>query len=472
MQKPDPVPLVGSDTPARDRVPVLQKIAIGLGEIPSIGRQGIEQLALPIYNITLGVNPMLITLVLSLGRFLDAIMHAVAGSVSDNTRSRFGRRRPYILIGAIICGLTLPMIWWVPSGMSETGYFTYFLITVFIYFTAYSFFDVPLAALAMEATPDYHERTRVAAYKSFFVQLMGIASSWLFAITQLDRFDGTMQGARFTGVTMGVMIMVFGLIPALTIREGYKKLSAARKGLPLYQGIKATFMNRPFVLLCGIAAGNGICGNMVGALGLYITIYHMYGGDLKAAAWLGGLWGTVFQLSTIVALPFVTWLSTRIGKIRTLRICLLILLVGAFSKWFTYGPEHPHLVLLTAVLLGPGQTAFYTIIRSMIADICDYDELETGLRREGMYASMQAWVDKAMGSLATVLAGLVLVLVGFDQSVGGHQSPNTIFYMRLAFVAIPVTGVTFALVALKYFPLNEPRMREIRRELEARRGAA
>ncbi|MBL9214495.1 MAG: MFS transporter [Opitutaceae bacterium] len=471
MQKPDPAPPAGPVTSARDRVPFLQKVAIGLGEIPSIGRQGIEQLALPIYNITLGVNPMLITLVLSLARFWDAIMHAVAGTVSDNTRSRFGRRRPYVLAGAIVCGLTLPAIWLMPPDLSETGYFVFFLVTVFVYFTAYSFFDVPLAALAMEATPDYHERTRVAAYKSFFVQLMGIASAWLFAITQLDSFDGTLQGARFTGVTMGVMVMVFGMIPALTIREGYRKLSAVRKGLPFYQGIRATFLNRPFVLLCGIAAGNGICGNMVGALGLYITVYHVYDGDLKAAAWLSGLWGTVFQLSTIAALPLVTWLSTRIGKIRTLQLCLAILLVGAVSKWFTYGPEWPHLVLVTAVLLGPGQTAFYTIIRSMVADICDYDELETGLRREGMYASMQAWVDKAMGSLATVLSGLVLVVVGFDQSAGGHQAPDTLFYMRLAFVAIPVIGVTIALVALRFFPLNEERMREIRRELETRRGA-
>jgi glycoside/pentoside/hexuronide:cation symporter, GPH family len=254
------------------------------------------------------------------------------------------------------------------------------------------------------------------------------------------------------------------------VREGYRRLSAAKKGLPLFQGIKATFVNRPFLLLCGIAAGNGICGNMVGALGLYITIYHIYHGDLKAAAWLGGVWGTVYQVSTILALPVVTWVSSRIGKTRALAICLGTLIIGSLSKWFTYQPDSPQMILVTAVLLGPGQTAFYTIIRSMIADICDYDELQTGLRREGMYASMQAWVDKAMGSLATVFSGLVLVLVGFDQAAGGNQNPDAIFYMRVAFVAIPVTGVTFALVMLKFFPLNEQRMREIRGELERRRG--
>ena len=462
--------LARTETAARDRVPLLQKIAIGLGEVPSIGRQSIEQLALPIYNITLGVSPLLITVALSLGRFFDAIMHAVAGSVSDNTRSRFGRRRPYIFAGAVVCGLTLPLIWLVPAGLNETTYFLFFLSAILLYFAAYSFFDVPLAALALEATPDYHERTRVQAYKSIFVQLMGIAGSWLFAITQLDRFDGTLSGARVVGISMGLLIMVFGLIPAFTLRERYRKLTVSKAGLPMFQGIKATFTNKPFLLLCGIAAGNGICGNMVGALGLYISIYYIYQGDTKAAAWLAGLWGTVFQLSTIAGLPLVTWLSARLGKIRALRICLVTLLVGAASKWFTYTPAWPHLVLLTAVLLGPGQTALYTIIRSMTADICDYDELATGLRREGMYASMQAWVDKAMGSVATVLSGLVLVLVGFHQTPGGQQSEHTLFYMRLAFVAIPITGVSLALITLHFFPLNEQRMQEIRAKLEARRG--
>lgn len=459
-----------SVTAARDRVPFLQKVAIGLGEIPSIGRQGIEQLALPIYNITLGVSPLLITTVLSFARLWDAVMHPFAGSISDNANTRFGRRKPFVFAGAVICGITLPLVWMIPPGFGEMGYFAYFLVTMLVYFTAYAFFDVPMAAMAYEATADYHERTRVAAYKSFFVQAMGILSAWLFTITQLDAFDGTLQGARVTGISMGILIMVFGLIPAFTIREGYRSLAMKRKGLPLFKGIKATFTNRPFLLLCGIAAGNGICGNMVGALGLYVTIYYIYGGDLKSAALLGAVWGTTYQVCTILALPLVTWLSTRLGKIRALRICLVILLVGSFSKWFTYQPHWPYLVLVTAVLLGPGQTAFYTIIRSMIADVCDDDELKTGLRREGMYASMQAWVDKAMGSLATILAGGVLVLIGFDQSLGGSQPADTLFYMRAAFVAIPVTGVSLALVMLHFFPLNERTMLEIRRELESRRG--
>ena len=138
-----------SGTDPRDRVPVLQKLAIGAGEIPSIGRQGIEQLALPIYNMVLGVNPLLITFALSFVRFWDAIVNPIAGSLSDNTQSRFGRRKPFLFVAAIVCALTLPLVWMAPAGWSENGYFVYFFATLLIYFTANAFFDVPLMALAL-----------------------------------------------------------------------------------------------------------------------------------------------------------------------------------------------------------------------------------------------------------------------------------------------------------------------------------
>ena len=467
--KPPPAP---HRTAEQDRVPFWQKVAIGMGEISSIGRQSVEQLALPIYNITLGVSPVLVTTVLSLARFLDAFTDPLAGSISDNTHSRFGRRKPYLFLATLVCGVTLPLIWMAPAGWSEMGYFLYFLVTLLVYYVAYSFFNIPLIALALEATPDYHERTRVAAYKSFFVYSMGILSAWLFAITQLKSFDGTLHGARTVGISMGILVIVVGMVPVFLVREGYKKLAVARKGLPFFKGVRETFVNKAFLMLCVIATGNKLSGSLVQSLGLYILIYYVYQGDMKAAAILAGLWGTVYQATTIVTIPLVTWLATHLGKIRALQLCLWTLIVGSISKWFTYQLDTPYMIFATAVLLGPGQTGFYAIIRSIIADICDDDELRTGLRREGMYGSMHAWIEKAMGSLALILTGVVLVVVGFDQGAGGNQAPHAIFYMRLAYVMIPVIGVSVALVVLQYFPLTEARSIEIRRELEKRRGAS
>ena len=99
-----------------DKVPFWQKMAIGFGEASSIGRQGIEHLALPIYNITLGVNPVLVGSVLAIVRFADAITDPLAGWISDNSVSRWGRRKPFMFAAAIICGLVFPLIWFVPAG--------------------------------------------------------------------------------------------------------------------------------------------------------------------------------------------------------------------------------------------------------------------------------------------------------------------------------------------------------------------
>jgi GPH family glycoside/pentoside/hexuronide:cation symporter len=458
-------------TAEQDRVPFWQKVAIGTGEVPTLGRHSIEQLALPIYNITLGVSPLLVTTALSLSRLLDAFTDPLAGSLSDNTRSRWGRRKPFLFASALVCGVTLPLVWLVPGGWSETGYFAYLVAALLVFYVAYSFYNVPLFALALEATPDYHERTRVAAVKSFFTYSMGMLSTWLFAITQLKAFEGTMQGARIIGFSTGVIVAAAGLVPVLFVREGYRKLAVAKKGLPFVRSVRETFLNRSFLLLGLMATGNKMTGSFFNALGIYLFIYYVYAGNTKDGAFLAALWGTCYQATTILTIPAVTWLSTRLGKIRALRVCLGTLAVGAISSWFTYRPDRPYLVLLTAVLLGPGQTAFYAIVRSLIADICDDDELRTGLRREGMYASMAAWIDKAMASLALLLAGAILTLVGFNRG-DAHQAASALFYMRVAYVAVPLTGVTLALIALRYFPLTQARCLEIRRLLEQRRGAS
>jgi GPH family glycoside/pentoside/hexuronide:cation symporter len=459
-----------TETAPEDRVPVAQKLAIAAGEISSIGRQSVDNLALPFYNVCLGVSPVLVTAVLSIARLLDAFTDPLAGSISDNTQTRWGRRKPFLLVASIVCGLTLPLVWMPSRGWTEIQSFAYFFVTLLLYFGVYSFFNVPLIALALEATPDYKERTRVVAYKGLVVQCMGLLGSWLFAITQLGFFRDTIHGARWIGLGMGLLVMVTGLIPVILVREGYRKITVTKKRMPFWQGIRVTFMNRSFVLLSAIAMGAKMSGPLVQALGLYILIYYVYGGDTKAAAKAAGLFGTVLQLTTIACIPLVTYLANRWGKIRALEICLWILIVGSISKWITYKPENPYYILVTAVLIAPGQAAFFAIIRSIVADICDADELQTGMRREGMYGAMHSWIEKALGSLAVLLTGTVIVLVGFHQEAGAHQAPHALTMMRAAFVFIPVVAVSLALVALRYFPLTPARTFEIRQELERRRG--
>jgi GPH family glycoside/pentoside/hexuronide:cation symporter len=469
MSPENPNPAGGATIPAVHRVPFLQKLAIGMGEMASIGRQSIDHLALPVYNIMLGVSPILVTMVMSMVRFADALTDPLAGSLSDNSRSRFGRRKPFLFVAAFACAITLPLVWYVPAGLTENGYFWYFVFTLFGFFISYSFFDVPLIGLALEATPDYHERTRVSAYKAFFSQGTGILTAWLFALTQSSIFHSSLHGVRMVGIGMGVLMLIIGMVPVFFVTEGYRKLAVAKKGMPFWHGVRQTFVNRSFVLLCVVATGNKLSGHLVQSLGLYLMIYFIYGGDTKQGAILSGVWGSVYQAAAVASIPLVTWLSTRWGKLVAMKICLWLLIVGSITKWFTFQVAHPYLTLVTAVLLSPGQTAFTVLLRAIIGDICDEDELRTGLRREGMYGSMHRWIEKAMGSLAILITGGVLFIAGFHNEAA-RQGEQTIIYLRVAYVAVPVIAVLGALIALRYFPITPGRAAEIRAELEARRG--
>jgi GPH family glycoside/pentoside/hexuronide:cation symporter len=268
---------------------------------------------------------------------------------------------------------------------------------------------------------------------------------------------------------MGALMIVVGAVPVLLVREGYRKISVAKKGLPFFRGVRETFVNKSFLLVCAIGTGNKLSGQLVQSLGVYLMIYYVYPADTKAGAVLAGIWGSTYQATTVASIPLVTWLATRWGKLVALRICLWTLIVGSLSKWFTFHPGTPYLTLLTAVLLGPGQAGFAIVLRSVIADICDEDELHTGLRREGMYGSMFRWMEKALGSLAIMITGAVLVAAGFHSNEP-QQTTSTVLQLRVAYVFIPIVAIAVALLALKYFPLTPERSVAIRAELEARRG--
>ena len=148
-----------------DRVPTVQKAAYGLGTTNDMwGNWLYPSMVWPVFNIFLHVSPALVSMALMINRLADAVSDPFYGWLSDNTRSRFGRRRPFILIGSILSGLTLPALFFVSPSWSETTLFVYMLISSGVYITIVSCFNMPFQSLGNELTPDYHERTSVFAY--------------------------------------------------------------------------------------------------------------------------------------------------------------------------------------------------------------------------------------------------------------------------------------------------------------------
>jgi GPH family glycoside/pentoside/hexuronide:cation symporter len=473
-------------TSPADRIPVHQKLIYGLGAFVNNLLAAASGGMMIVLNLGLGMNPVLVGLLGAIPRLTDAFTDPIMGYISDNTRSRWGRRRPYIFAGALLAGLTFALLWHLPDGRSETFYFWYFLVGSIIFYLAYTVFATPWVALGYELTPDYHERTRLMGVQNFMGQLAYVVAPWFLLFMQNERiFDDMVDGAAGLAVMVAIVVAVVGVLPALFLKERFRELasaearahrlavagSAVRNNVAGFlRGCAITLRSRPFLKLCiaTFLVFNGFM--MVSSFQFYVIIYYVFGGDMVRGAEYAGWAGTVQSIATFCVIAFTTWLGTRIGKKRTFYIAIGVSMVGYALKWVCYDPEIPWLVILPAPFLAFGLGGLFTIMPSMIADVVDLDELETHERREGMYGSIFWWVVKLGMAAAIAAGGFLLNATGFDVALQGNQSTATITMMRLCDAFLPFVASGVAIWAIATFSITEQRAHEVRRELEARRG--
>ena len=175
--------------------------------------------------------------------------------------------------------------------------------------------------------------------------------------------------------------------------------------------------------------------------------------------------GTFF---TLFVIQFTGWIATRIGKRRTFLITISLSLLGYAMKWFGYNPDHPYWLLFATPLIAFGVGSLFTLMGSMISDVCDYDELGTHQRREGVFGAIYWWMVKIGMSLAGLLTGVLLKVSKFDLALGSGQEAQTLFLLRIFDVGIPVITSAIAIWIIARYSLTESRVYEIRKELDNR----
>jgi len=395
----------------------------------------VNQLANPIFNLTLGVSPVLVGAAIALPRLWDAVMDPWIGHASDRCQSRWGRRRPFIFIGAILTGLCAAGIWFFPPDRTPLFYFVWLAAGSFLLSTAYSIFVVPYGALGLELTRDYHERTRLMGAKSMLHKLSGVVNQWLLKLVQLVGANSLVAGSRFCGVIVGSLVASLGALTVWRVPERPRPATAPRSKLSLWQSWRETVKRRDFVRLasaqCLIYASYLVIDNT----GFYLNVFYVNGGDMTKGALLKGIAGTCFQLGGLFAVPGIVRLSQRIGKKNTFLLCTASLVIAGISKWFCYVPDAGWLLVIPSLLLAPGLVAVMVLVPSMTADICDLDEAVTGERREGMFNAVLGWMLKVALSGSIFLAGVALTLTGWQTELKVAQTPETFLAMRIAFSA-------------------------------------
>jgi len=462
-------------TPSPDRLPFWEKFFYGIGSGSfQLSNDGVKNLANPIYNITLGLSPTLVGIVLMISRIFDAFTDPLVGKWSDDTRTKWGRRRPFIFIGSFLTAGSFIVIWLVPeSWQGQTvPLFTFYLVSMLLFYFCSTIQTVPYHTLGMEMTPDYNERTVVAGYKMMFSFAFSLLLPWVFRFAQSDVFGGnTMTGMRYWSFILAAVIIAGGVLPALFVKERYYHLAKDQSKIPFWRGIRLTIENKSFLLLTGIIICIGLGFGMVAALGPYIIYYYIYGGDTKTGQELVAIGANAFALTAIFSTPFITALSARIGKVRLLYVVIALGIVGSLLTYSLYSKEVPYLAILASLLVAPQAAGFWTITGSMKADICDEDELLNGMRREGMFGSVGNWITKITFSTTFLISGLILEFSGFDVALKGNQTPETLQTMRICFAVIPAFFSLLAIFLLTRYRLTPERMAEIRTILESRRAA-
>ncbi len=469
-------------TSERDKVPMVQKMAFGAGHLVNNLLPG----ALGVFSFFLltafGMDPLLAGLLGGLPRIYDAITDPVMGYISDNTTSRWGRRRPYIFAGAILCGILFALLWQLDEKNSQTYNFIYFLLMSLVYLTANTVFSTPLIGLGYEMSSDYNERTRLMAFSQTIGQIAWMIVPWFWVlIANPDLFPTQAEGVRTLSMVVGGGCILLGILPAIFCKEidqshldnraelSLKNISKNFK--ELFRNIVKISKNKAFMKLCGATflVFNGF--QMVASFSYFIIVFYMFKGDYGMAGTWPAWFSTVSAFATaFLVIPIISAMANKLGKRTAFIISTGISIIGYLLKWWGFNPENPWMIFMPIPLMAFGIGGLFTLMMSMTADVCDLDELNNGMpRKEGTFGAIYWWMVKLGQGLALVLGGFVLKMVGFDQN-SATQAASTITNLRVADILIPIATASLAIFIMWNYDLSEEKAIEIKKELVKRRG--
>lgn len=470
----------------RDRLPVLTKISYGLGTALDMwGFWLYPGVASAVFVIYLGVDPWLVGLALTLIRIYDAISDPITGWISDNFRSKHGRRRPFILFAGIAAGLGLPMLFLVsPSWANHTFLglsvvFWYMMASSLIYIPIMALYTVPYNSLGAEMTPDYEERTSVMMYKGSMQKIFEVANFYALRFTNLSWFllpgtivgKNTLKGMQVYTCILGVVMAIFSIIIFFRVKERYyeKVVVKTKERISLKSSLYETLKCKPFRIIMGYGAAFTLGTSMVGSLGYFATVYYVCGGNaINGDNW--NFWmGVSFMVGGFLGAPLLGWVARKTDKKRAVMSAATIGILGYGGSWFLYTPLIPWLQTIASGIMGLAAAGLWMLHGSIGADVIDYDEHTTGIRREGSFTACGSYILKLGNSLGGVVALSIVQWSGYNASLK-VQSADTVFWIRAMLASIPIAGLLLVIFIISKLSLTKQRCEEIRGELEMRRG--
>jgi glycoside/pentoside/hexuronide:cation symporter, GPH family len=380
-----------------------------------------------------------------IGKLWDAVTDPMMGYISDRTRSRWGRRRPYLLFGAIPLFLTMWLFFTNPHLEGRQALLTVWAaVALCLLNTAYTIVNIPYSSLTPEMTDDYNERSVLNGFRFCFAGVGTIIG--VLALIPINSFANKSSGYSMIGGILGFIMAVTALITFFSIREpGHEKAQRPTEGF--FDTYAIVFRNKPYLIILFTYALNISALAFVQTIVAYYYkyIFHDEGSTFLA---MGAL-----IIVAIAFIPVSVLVSKKIGKKRSYQICFLILSISCLvlfflghilGKWFFFG-----MMIFAGIGLGFGYSAPW----AMVPDTIEYDAIKTGKRKEGAFYGMWTFVSKIGNSIALALTGGILGWAKYVPNV--EQSPSSIFAIRLIVGPIPALVFLGALILVQFYPLDE-----------------
>ena len=462
------------------KVPMGQKIAFGFGMLANQMFPAILGIFMVVLVEDLGFSGWMWSLVFLFPRIFDAITDPIMGFISDNTKSKWGRRKQYVLLGAVIMGISFIVMWQLYKDNTVDYNFTYFLLWSLVFYVGLTIFSVPYVAMGYEMSNDFHERTNIMAVAQFIGQWAWVIAPWFWVIMD-DKsfFESGEVAVRELAIWVGIICMVFAMIPAIfiksksTLDEDYEPLNSANIGnslMKIFESFVAAFKIKEFRKLCGATFLIFNAFNTVAALTFFVIVYKLFNGDAGAS----GIWVSMFGClgalgTTFIVIPAVAWMSKKLGKKKAFMLSQSISLVGYIMLYFLFIPGKPWMYIIALPFFSFGIGSLFTIMMSMTADVIDIDELNTGKRREGIFGAIYWWMVKVGYGIAGALSGVIITVVGFNSDLATTDQQAAVDGLHAFFCFFPMIGTILAMLIMRNYNITEERSLEIRSQLAKRK---
>ena len=419
---------------------------------------------------TVGLSAALAGIALMVGRIWDAFYDPIIGYLSDRTKSKMGRRRPFMLGGAVPLFIAMIIMFTNPSlvigaGISQGVLFIYTMIVYIILCTAYSTVNIPYSSLGPELTTDYNERTSLNGYRFAFAGIGTLLGAGL-ALPIVAMAPDKNLGFVLMGTIFGAVLLVSTLTTVFSVRESNEVRPAQTLGF--WETYKQVFKNKPYLLILfsyishilGITIASGIV--------IYYFKYILGAEGMTTYAML------ILIGVAILFIPVSVAMSKKTGKKWVYGTGFAIMAVGLMILFMIGHTMGVAFNLVMMGFMGIGMGFLYAMPYSIVADAIEYDYLRTGERREGAFFGIWTWGLKIGQALAAFIMGLTLEAMGYVANLI-PQASSAQLGIRLFLGPIAAFFFILAGVFLYFYPITEKRYKEILADIavmEARKGIA